>query len=63
MGWNTEDTEATQRNTEEGGNVLSGEIIGCAMEVHSRLGPGLLEAVYEESLCHEMSLRGLSFKR
>ena len=27
------------------------------------LGPGLLEAVYEEALCHELSLRGIAFKR
>jgi GxxExxY protein len=33
------------------------------MEVHSRLGPGLLEGVYEESLCHELALSGLAFRR
>jgi GxxExxY protein len=38
-------------------------IIGAAIEVHRALGPGLLEAVYEECLCHELSLRGISFKR
>ncbi len=42
---------------------LTREIIGSAIEVHRLLGPGLLEAVYEEALCHEFHLRGIPFKR
>jgi len=42
---------------------LTHAIIGAAIEVHRELGPGLLEAVYEECLCHELSTRGLSFER
>ena len=42
---------------------LTEEIIGGAIEVHRHLGPGLLESVYEECLCHELELRGLSFER
>ena len=42
---------------------LTEQIIGAAIEVHRNLGPGLLESAYEECLCHELSLRGLSFKR
>ena len=61
--FNTEGTEATQRGTEVFGKELSGEIIGCAMEVHSSLGPGLLESVYEECLCHELNRASLSFRR
>ncbi len=38
-------------------------IIGAAIEVHKALGPGLLESVYEECLCHELHLRGLRFQR
>ena len=38
-------------------------IIGAAIEVHRELGPGLLESAYEECFCHELHLRGLSFKR
>ena len=38
-------------------------IIGAAIEVHRVLGPGLLESVYEECLCYELSLRGLRFQR
>jgi GxxExxY protein len=41
-------------------NELSSKIIGAAIEVHKALGPGLLESAYEECLCHEFGLRGLS---
>jgi GxxExxY protein len=44
-------------------NKLSSKIIGAAIEVHKALGPGLLESAYEECLCHELSLRGVSFER
>ena len=44
-------------------NELTSAIIGTAIEVHRLLGPGLLEVVYEEALCHELHLRGLAFKR
>jgi GxxExxY protein len=44
-------------------NNLSSTIIGAAIEVHKALGPGLLESAYEECLCHELSLRGVSFER
>ncbi len=39
------------------------KVIGAAIEVHKALGPGLLEAVYEECLCHELHLRRLAFER
>ena len=38
-------------------------IISCAMEVHSTLGPGLLESVYEEALAHEFTLRGIKYEK
>lgn len=41
----------------------SNEIIGAAIEVHRHLGPGLLESAYEECLCRELAIRGLSFER
>lgn len=42
---------------------LTERIIGCAIAVHRELGPGLLEATYEEALCIEFELAGLSFRR
>jgi hypothetical protein len=44
-------------------NELSKEIIGAAIEVHKILGPGLLEDVYEEALCYELSLRNIPTQR
>lgn len=44
-------------------NELTREIIGAVIEVHRLLGPGLLEGVYEEALCHELHLRKIAFKR
>jgi GxxExxY protein len=41
----------------------TGAIIAAAIEVHRALGPGLLESAYEECLCHELHLRGISFER
>jgi len=42
---------------------LTGGIIGAAIDVHRQLGPGLLESVYEECLCIELSNRKLEFGR
>ena len=44
-------------------NEISERVIGAAIEVHRELGPGLLESIYEEALCHEFHLRGLRFSR
>jgi GxxExxY protein len=44
-------------------NDLSERIIGAAIAVHRALGPGLLEAPYEECLCHELERLGLRFDR
>jgi GxxExxY protein len=38
-------------------------VIGAAIEVHKTLGPGLLEHVYEECLCYELSVRGFNCDR
>jgi GxxExxY protein len=42
---------------------LSEKVIGLAMHVHRQLGPGLLEAVYEECLAFELAEAGLAFQR
>ena len=42
---------------------ITEQILSCAMEVHSTLGPGLLENIYEEALAHEFSLRGIEYVR
>ncbi len=55
----TEDTE----NTEMENDILTQKIIGAAIEVHRTLGPGLLESIYEEALCHEFDLRGIGYTR
>ncbi|MEZ5324000.1 MAG: GxxExxY protein [Verrucomicrobiales bacterium] len=44
-------------------NEISERVIGCAIEVHRQLGPGLLEGVYEEALCYELGQAGLRFGR
>ena len=43
-------------------NILSESIIGCCIEVHKELGPGLLESTYEQCLAHELNRRGLNFR-
>jgi GxxExxY protein len=42
---------------------LTHAIIGAAIAVHRELGPGLLEIVYREALCHELSLRQISHEK
>jgi GxxExxY protein len=65
----TKDTETTrgkettgpQRHRDTEINGLTQRIIGCAIEVHRILGPGLLESVYETAMCIEMNTTGLSY--
>jgi GxxExxY protein len=42
---------------------LTEKKIAAAIEVHKALGPGLLEAIYEEALCHEFGLVSIAFQR
>ena len=44
-------------------NRLTDTIIGAAIEVHSALGPGLLESAYQECLLFELNERGLKVKK
>ena len=41
---------------------LSNKVIGCAIEVHRELGPGLLESTYEQCLAYELSQVKIPFK-
>jgi GxxExxY protein len=40
-------------------DMLTQRVIGAAIEVHRKLGPGLLESIYQECLVHELKLRGI----
>lgn len=51
------DTENTFLNT------LTSLIIGCAIEVHRTLGPGLLEGMYEAAMCIEFEDRAIPYVR
>jgi GxxExxY protein len=42
---------------------LSNIIIGCSIEVHKQLGPGLLESAYESCLSHELTCKDIEIKR
>jgi GxxExxY protein len=44
-------------------NELTGIIIGCAIEVHKNLGPGLLKSAYEECLSFELKQKGLMIEK
>ncbi len=55
--------EMTLRNVELKYPELTGRVIGCAMAVHSALGNGFQEVVYQRALGVEMELAGLSFAR
>lgn len=50
----------TLNETEE---FLCKEIIDCAFTVHKKLGPGLLEKIYEACFCYELTKRDIPFRR
>jgi GxxExxY protein len=63
-GLNAEDTKFFAKDAEiMHENEISRILIGCAMRVHTKLGPGLLESAYEACLAHELSKAGLGFER
>lgn len=55
----TEPPEITERKENDS---LTGEIIGAAIEVHKKLGPGLLESAYRACLAYELRLRKLKIE-
>ena len=44
-------------------NKITEQIIGCAIEVHKQLGPGLLESTYEACMYYELSKAGLNVQK
>ena len=64
----TTKTRRTRRKAEEklkwdvDFDPLSNKVIGCAIEVHRELGPGLLESAYEQCLAAELSRIGIPFQ-
>lgn len=50
--------QITQKYLDE----LTYKIIGCAIEIHKHLGPGLIESVYEKCFIHELGLKGFHYQ-
>ena len=44
-------------------NEISKIVVDCCFKIHTTLGPGLYESVYEKVLCYELNKRGLKIKR
>ena len=44
-------------------NEISGNLVDIFIKIHTQLGPGLLESVYEEVICHELKKRELKYSR
>lgn len=56
-------SEARKPGKELNADELTERIIGAAIRVHTELGPGFLESIYEEALAVELRLNGLEFER
>ena len=56
-------TGLPQRHRDTEKDKITEGIIGCAIEVHRQLGPGLLEGIYEAALCVELEEAGWQFRR
>ncbi len=54
--------QAPRRGTKLEFDELSHRVIGCAIEVHRHLGPGLLESAYEQCLAYELSRSRIAFQ-
>ena len=56
-------TTENTKNTELFDHPLTRKVIGCAIEVHRYLGPGLLESTYQRCLAKELSLKRIAYKQ
>lgn len=63
MGFHHKGNEGHEGKAKDGQSDFTHAIIGCALKVHTALGPGLLESIYEECLCHELHKAAIRFKR
>ncbi|NOR45487.1 MAG: GxxExxY protein [Candidatus Delongbacteria bacterium] len=54
----TESTEGTEQSKKD---PITSLIIGCAIEVHKTLGPGLLESTYQQCLARELAINNIPF--
>ena len=59
---NHKGTKAQREEINDELNELSRQVVDAMFQVHSTLGPGLLESVYEACLCHELKKRNVSFQ-
>ena len=60
--FNAEDAEV-RRGKSVTENAIGEAVLGAAMKVHSAVGPGLLESVYETCLTHELRIQGFNVQR
>jgi GxxExxY protein len=60
---NHQDTKAPREPISAGTDRIAGQLVDAVFKVHSALGPGLLESVYETCLAHELIKRGLQVQR
>ena len=58
----TKSTMKSMKGMKREFSVLSNRVIGCAIEVHRVLGPGLLESTYQQCLARELTLNEIRFK-
>jgi GxxExxY protein len=56
-------TEVMENHNVKDLNKITEKIIGCAIEVHRTLGPGLLESIYESALCYEFDENNVVYAR
>jgi GxxExxY protein len=63
MNFSNEINLQSNSNTAMGINQITEKIIGCAIDVHKYLGPGLLESTYEECLAYELRKSNIPFER
>jgi GxxExxY protein len=63
MHLNHQDTKTPREEVGEEVDRIAKQIVDAVFHIHSNLGPGLLESVYETCLTHELGNRGIRFER